>query len=93
MSVSIEDYIDETIRVSRLHGYNPTEFISMRERYRTIPCIKRLLANGDIQSGFKRLCELGLREYTIEAAALKFPDLFSKEELSAAEWRLNQAGT
>lgn len=90
MITTIDEYIDETIRVSAVHGYHPTEFIAMRIRYGTVECIKRLLKNGDIQSGFKRLCELGLKEHTIEAAALKFPDQFSKDELASAEWRLKQ---
>lgn len=90
MSDTLDSYIDETIRVSAAHGYHPTEFIAMRARYGTVECIKRLLKNGDIQSGFNRLCELGLKEHTIESAALKFSNYFTKGELESAEWRLNQ---
>lgn len=90
MVTTIDEYIDETIRISAAHGYHPTEFIAMRIRYGTVECIKRLLKNGDIQSGFKRLCELGLKEHTIEAAALKYPQFFTPAELEAAQWRLDQ---
>ena len=33
-SPALEAFIDETIRLSRQHGYHPTAFIGMRHRHR-----------------------------------------------------------
>lgn len=56
-----------------------------------MPAISRLVVSGDIQSGFKRLQQLELLDWTIEAAVTKFPDEFSYEVREAAQWRLRQA--
>lgn len=89
-SLGLEAYIDETIRLSAKHNYHPTTFVGMRGRYGTHAAISRLVVSGDIQSGFKRLCELGLKEWTIESAVLKFPEEFSKEVRECAAFRLSQ---
>jgi hypothetical protein len=49
------------------------------------------MVSGEIQSGFKRLRQLGLLEWSIEAAVTKFPDEFPRQIREAAEWRLQQA--
>jgi hypothetical protein len=90
-SSGLEAFIDESIRLSRQHGYNPTAFIVMRARLGTIDAIAQLMVSGEIQSGFKRLQQLGLLEWSIEAAVTKFPDEFSRQIREAAEWRLQQA--
>lgn len=87
-SPELEHFIDETIRLSGQKGYHPTIFIDMRRRHRTIPAIKRLVESGDVQSGFTRLKELGLLEWTIEAAVLKFPEEFPASTRECAEFRL-----
>lgn len=88
---ALEIFIDEGLRRGRALGYRPTVFLDMRERLKTQPAIKQLLKQGDIQSGFKRMVQLGLRDWTIEAAAIKFPSLFAKDIRAAAQWRLEQA--
>lgn len=90
-SPALEEYIDETIRLAHLKGYRPTAFISMRQRHQTIPAISQLVQSGDVQSGFKRLSELGLIDWTIEAAVLKFPDEFSADTRECAAFRLKLA--
>ncbi len=90
-TLGLESFIDETIRLSREHGYHPTTFITMRQRHGTIGAISRLVVSGDIQSGFRRLNELGLLDWTIETAVTKFPDEFSRDVRQSAEWRLTQA--
>lgn len=87
-SAALEAFIDETIKVSAEHGYFPTTFISMRSRHGTIDAISRLVASGDVQSGFNKLHSLGLLDHTIEAAVLKFPDEFKRQERECAEFRL-----
>jgi hypothetical protein len=90
-TAALEAFIDETIKVSAQHGYHPTTFIGMRQRHGTIETISRLVVSGDIQSGFSRLCKLGLRDYTIEAAVLRFPAEFSRQVQECAEFRLRLA--
>lgn len=90
-SSELEAFIDESIRMSRERGYSPTIFMNMRRQHGTVGAIDRLMRSGEIQSGFKRLKELGLSEWTIESAVLKFPDEFSAGIREATEWRLSQA--
>ena len=90
-NVALESFIDETIRLAGLKGYHPTTFITMRDRHGTAPAISKLVVSGDIQSGFTRLQQLGLLDWTIETAVTKFPGEFNREVLEAAEWRLRQA--
>ena len=92
-SAGLEEFVDESIHRSSEHGYRPTGFIGMRNRFGTVGAIDRLVRSGDIKGGFKRLEALGLLEWTVEAAVLRFPDEFSREVRAAAEWRLAQAGS
>lgn len=90
-SPELERFIDEGIRLSKAKGYHPNTFISMRARWRTKEAIRRLVSAGDIQTGFRRMIPLGLKDWTLEAAVVRFPQEFDKEEREAAEWRLKQA--
>jgi hypothetical protein len=88
----LEAFIDESIRVSRQHHYYPTVFQGMRARHGTVAAIEKLVLSGEIQSGFKKLKDLGLLDWTIEAAVLRFPGEFHNREVhEAARWRLEQA--
>lgn len=87
-NAELEAFIDETIRVSAQHAYYPTAFMAMRERHGTKNAISRLVVSGDVQSGFSKLQKLGLIDYTIEAAIMKFPGEFSRQDHECAEFRL-----
>ena len=89
-SLGLDAFIDETIKIAKSRGYNPTVFIGMRRQHGTIEAIERLVLSGDIQSGFKRLRQLDLLDWTIEAAVTKFPHEFSRHARECAEWRLQQ---
>lgn len=91
MSVELEHFIDETIRLGMRRGYTPTVFIGMRHKLGTCETIERLVKRGEIQSGFRRLEALGLLDATIEAAVLRFSDEFTKHARECAQWRLEQA--
>jgi hypothetical protein len=88
---NLEAFIDKTIELGAAQGYHPTIFIDMQRELGTVKAIKKLVVSGDIQSGFKRLVGLGLRDCTIEAAVLKYPTHFTRGELEAAKYRLDQA--
>ena len=94
-SAELEAFIDETIAVSAQKAYYPTTFIGMRQRHGTVDAISRLVVSGDVQSGFSRLKRLGLIDYTIETAVMKFPSEFSKQAQECATFRLSmvQGGT
>ncbi len=74
-----ESYIPSTALMTR----------QMIEKYGAITSVKRLLASGIIQKGFEALYENGHKDQTFEALVLKHKSLFSAEEISAAEFRLN----
>lgn len=90
-SQELEAFVDELIRRGAACGYHPTEFMRMRRDYGTLGAMKRLMKTGDIQSGFRRLTELGLQDWTVEAGIVKFRSEFGKEHVAAAEWRLREA--
>ena len=87
-SAELEAFVDETIRVSLAHGYNPTAFVSMRFKLGTVAAITKLVESPEVQSGFKRLANLGLLDHTIEAAVLRFPGEFPARARECAEFRL-----
>ena len=87
-SIGLESFIDESIRRSAQRGYHPTDFIRMRTQYKTVPAIERLVKSGDVQSGFKKLKQLNMLEWSIEAAVLKFPDEFTDQAKECAAFRL-----
>ena len=89
-SAELEKFIDELIRQSIEQGYTPQMFVDMRHRHGTVEAIKRLVTSKSIQGGFKRLGELGLLNLSVEAAVLKFPEEFTREEQESARWRLEQ---
>ena len=89
-SPALEAFVDEAIKLAKGHGYNPTIFVGMRHRYGTLDAMERLVQSGDIQSGFKRLNQLNLLDWTIESAITKFPTEFSRNARQCAEWRLQQ---
>ena len=87
-SQELENFIDLGVKLAKEKGYNPHVFIRMRNQYGTIESISRLVVSGEEQSGFKRLKKLGLLDYSIEAAVLKFPKEFSSQAMECAEFRL-----
>lgn len=87
-SPELEAFIDEgTIE----RGYHPAVFIGMRHKSGTIDAIERLVQSPEIQTGFNRLHQLNLLDWTIEAAVIRFPSEFSNNAQQCAEWRLQQA--
>jgi hypothetical protein len=88
VEMTLEDFVDESIRVSREHNYHPTTFIGMWQKDRSPAPIKRLVESSEPKSGYKRLVALGLKDWSLEAAVVKFPDRFSKDTLAYAEARL-----
>lgn len=75
-------------------GYVPTAWIGMMNGPGgAAAAARRLLVNGDIQSGFERLIRLGRVDLTVEHAVLqeRWSELFGEQHREAARWRLEQA--
>jgi hypothetical protein len=89
-SAALEAFIDESIELAKQRGYDPIVFKGMRRNHGTLEAIERLVRSGDIQSGFKRMKQLDLLAWTVEAAVLKFPSEFTRNARECAEWRLQQ---
>ncbi len=92
MSVDeVEAFVDELIRRAKAFNYSPRDFIRMRQSNggRSIEIIEKLVISGDVQSGFKRLKEIDLLDWSLESAVLKFPGRFSKDARECAAFRLN----
>ncbi len=86
----LEMFIEKSLVQSGQKGYIPTTFNTMRGRWGTVEAINRLMVQSDIQSGFKRMQELGLLHLSLEAAVLEFPDRFKRPIREAARFRLDQ---
>ncbi|TVK92313.1 hypothetical protein AYI83_19190 [Shewanella algae] len=71
-------------------GYAPTRFEAMIQKSHPVEVAKKFVVSGEFQYGFKELLKLGKSELTIESIMLdeSFKELFSNDELAAAEWRL-----
>jgi hypothetical protein len=87
----LEEFIGELISRAGAAGYVPTAFISMRDRWGTVEAINRLMRSGQIQSGFRRLRDLGLLQWSIEAAVIRFPERFGRSVRAAAQFRLDHS--
>jgi hypothetical protein len=86
---------EEAVEECRRLGYVPTAWIAMmRGPGGAVAAARRLLASGDMQSGFERLIRMGRRDLTVEQAVLDdyWRPLFSELHRDAARWRLAQAG-
>ncbi len=86
--MTLDQFVDELIRRARPRGYTPTTFMRMRAEYGTASAIRRLVETSEAQSGFHRLRELGMSDWCLEAAVLKFPDQFTKRTIDYARARL-----
>jgi hypothetical protein len=84
----LDAFIDETVRRAKSQGYHPTVFQGMRAQHGTVLAIEKLVKSGDVQSGFKRLKDLGLLDWTIEAAVVRFSEKFTPAARECAEFRL-----
>jgi hypothetical protein len=66
-------------------------FQGMRYRRGTVEAIERLMRGGKIQTGFRKLKAVGLLDWSIEAAVIKFSSEFTTAAHECAEFRLRLA--
>jgi hypothetical protein len=84
--------LQDAIRQAQGLGYNPSRFEQMLTESGAVHLAKKLVATSDIQDGLKAMSKLGRKDLALESIMLepKFKPLFSKDELTAAHWRLSQ---
>jgi hypothetical protein len=87
-TMTVDEDVDECIRVTRTHGYFPTAFIRMRAERGTVSAIEELVVSGKLQPGFLRLKRLGLLRCSVEAVVLRHINRFTKNARQCAEFRL-----
>jgi len=87
-----EGRLRNTILESAALGYYPSRFEQMLKNSAGTSVAKKLVASGDLQYGLKELKKLGRQDLTMESIMMEeeFRPLFSKGELEAAKWRLEQ---
>ena len=75
-------------------GYNASYFLSMLSQYGPQETAHKLLASPAISDGFAELWERGRLDLTVEALVVEpeFSELFSENEISIAQRRLEQFG-
>ena len=88
-SKGLEAFIDECVRQFIGVRYQPTKFQGMRHRYGTLEAVERLVRGGEVQSGSRKLKALGLLDWSIEAAVIKFSSEFTQATRQCAEFRVN----
>ncbi len=82
----------DVYETAREHGYTPTYFKQMLDKYQGVEAAKRLLTAPRVQSGLMRLWELGLLKHCMEAAVIeeRFRELFTDTEIAEARRRLEE---
>lgn len=93
LEAEFNDACRRAVDECRQLGYVPTAWIKMMNGPGgAAAAARRLLVNGDIQSGFERLIHMGRTDLTVEAAVLdeRWSDLFDEQHREAARWRLQQ---
>jgi|BarGraIncu00222A_1022003.scaffolds.fasta_scaffold147126_2 hypothetical protein len=89
MKADLEKFVDDSLAATLAAGYPATRFRQMRKELGTLETIKKLVISGDVQSGFVELKRLGLLQWSLEEAVLRYKPLFSREHVDAAGFRLN----
>ncbi len=92
--MTLDEFLDESVRRSAAVGYHPTKFIGMRDEARkrgksVVSVIKSLVESSEPRSGYVRLVQLGLTEWSLESAVLKYPQEFERRTIAFAEARRN----
>ena len=72
--MKLDQFVDEMLRRAADLDYHLIPFIRIRHEYGTAGAIKRIVESDE--SSFQRLVDLGLKDWTLESAVLKFGDIF-----------------
>ena len=93
LEIKFDGAVRAAAREASALGYFQHNFLSMLASYGGVALAKKLVVNGELQSGLQRLAGMGRLDLSIEhlvARTLEFAPLFDKAVRDAAEWRLSQ---
>ncbi len=89
---AFEQELEQVIRLyEKLTGFPATRTRKMIEEHGRIEALSRLVKSADLQKGFKVLRDSGQLEHTFEALMIRFSDLFKKDAIDAADFRLKHS--
>lgn len=92
----LEQSFDARVRAALLEchrlGYHPHDFEGMLASSTAVKLAERLVTSGELQTGLKRLAQMGHLNLSVEAIMLEpeFEALFKSPVRDAARWRLDQ---
>ncbi|MDP3550128.1 MAG: hypothetical protein Q8R81_07010 [Novosphingobium sp.] len=89
--MTLNDFVEEGIRRAQAVGYHPTAFMGMWYPDRSPKVLENLVSTSDPKTGYKRMVREGLKDWTLEAAVVAYPDHFSKKAVEYAKFRLTGA--
>ena len=92
LETKFEARIQEALVECHRLGYHPSDFEGMLSSASATRVAKKLVTSGELQSGLKKLAQLGRLDLSVESIMLEpqFRTLFAKQLRDAAQWRLNQ---
>jgi hypothetical protein len=86
--LTLEEFIEDSLQRSRERGYIPHDFLDGVDQHGLITEITRRVEGSEFKSGLLKVLELGLVDWSLEAAVLKFPDRFTDLTVAYARARL-----
>jgi hypothetical protein len=91
-TVTLEQFLSESIRVCREHGYPPTTFERMwndarRQGSPVEEVIAFLVETSEPRSGYKRVVSLNIAQWSLEQAVLNYPQRFRAKTRAYAQAR------
>ena len=90
--MTLEEFMGESIDRSFKRGFHQTGFMRLRAERGTVSAIRRSV-EGHADNGFDRLCDLGLMDWSLEAAVAKYPERFNSSTVERARACLSRAAT
>ena len=86
------DEVNETIEIyEEAIGGFAARTRQMIDYYGAVEALARLVQSPDLQTGFRVLRDRNQLDQTFEAIITRHADLFQKEIVEAAQWRLDNA--
>ena len=90
--MTLEEFVGESIDRSFKRGFHQAGFMRLRAERGTVSAIRRLV-EGHADNGFDRLCDLGLMDWSLEAAVAMYPERFNPATVERARARLCKTDT
>lgn len=71
---TLVEFVELSVRKCRDKGYYPARFQGMWDPQRAVPIINKLVHPAAGEAGFERTVKEGLKDWTLEAAVLAYPE-------------------